>query len=224
MSKVNRKGKYLSLTFLIWSGMRSVYYIILLPCAVFFAAITLFIFMGSTRHHLYTSDYFLLTMLWMFILLPLTFRYISIKMRSKKLQQISLFFKRDDRFNPKESHEVFNAIYGKYFGVDISRGTILFIDMHRKRIIDVVGITMDTWSNIELQGSVIRMYTLDPELPMLSITAPSVVVSGLYNTLGAMRHKSYSESYPDEPWPRYVARQSKFIEFEHKVTVPQAAA
>lgn len=224
MNKVNRKGDYLSLPFLFWLGIRSVYYMILLPCAVFLAAITLFIFMGSSKHNLYTSDYFLLIMLWMFILLPPTYRYISVKLRKKTLQQISFFLKSDNRFNPNESHEVFNAVYGKYFGVDISRGTILFIDIHRKRITDVVGITMDTWTNVEIQGSVIRVYTLDPELPMLSITAPPVVVSGLYNTLGAMRHKSYTESYPDEPWQLHVARQSKFIEFEHKVTVPQASA
>ncbi|WP_064366042.1 plasmid IncI1-type surface exclusion protein ExcA [Pantoea ananatis] len=223
MSKVNRKGYYLSLPFLIWLGIRSVYYMVLLPCAVFLAAITLFIFMRPFKHNLYTSDYVLLTMLWIFILLPLAYRYISIKLRKRNLQKMSLFLKSDKRFNPNKTHEVFNAVYGKYFGVDINRGTILFIDIHRKRIIDVVGITMDTWTNIELQGSVIRVYTSDPELPMLSITAPLVVVSGLYNTLGAMRHKSYSEPYPDEPWQCHVARQSRFIEFEHKVTVPQAA-
>lgn len=222
MKKFIRSGSSVSLP---WALIRSAYYLVFLPCAIFFAAITLIVFFGAPfRHEIYPSDYFLLAMLWMFIILPLGFRYISIKMRRKKLLHIVDFLKSDRRFNPTANHEVFSAAKGKYLGIDTKRGTILYVHMFKKGVVDVIGMTMNTWTNTELEGSAIRIYTLDPDLPMLSITAPPAVVSNLYDTLGAMRHQSYSEPCPDEPWTLHVARQSKFIEFEHKVVVPQVTA
>lgn len=210
---------------LFWLLIRSAYYRVFLPCAIIFAVITLFVvFSTSAESYLYTSDYFLLAMLWMFIILPLSFRYISIKARDKKLHKISSLLKSDSRFSPQANHEIFSASKGKYLGIDTKRGTILYVHMLKKGVIDVVGLNMGSWTNVELEGSALRIYIPDPDLPMLSITAPPAVASNLYNTLGAMSHKAYSEPCPDEPWPLHVARQSKFIEFEHKVMVPQAVA
>lgn len=210
---------------LIWLLTRSAYYRVFLPCALFFAAITLFVLFGtSVKHKVYTTDYFLLAMLWMFIILPLSFRYISIKVRDKRLHKISSLLKSDLRFSPQANHEIFSASKGKYLGIDTKRGTILYVHMLKKGVIDVVGLNMGSWTNVELEGSALRIYIPDPDLPMLSITAPPAVASNLYNTLGAMSHKAYSEPCPDEPWPLHVARQSKFVEFEHKVVVPQAVA
>lgn len=222
MKKVIRSGSSVCLPLAL---IRSAYYLVFLPCAILVAAITLIVFYGAPfRHQLYPSDYFLLTMLWVFIIFPLGFRYVSIKLRHKKLVRIVDFLKSDRRFSPNANHEVFSAAKGKYLGIDIRRGTILYVHMLRKGVIDVVGMTMSSWTNTELEGSAIRIYTSDPELPMVSITAPPAVASNLYDTLGAMRHQSYSEPCPDEPWTLHVARQSKFIEFEHEVVVPQVTA
>jgi len=175
----------------IWLLTKSAYYRVFLPCAIVFAVITLFVvFSTSAESYLYTSDYFLLAMLWLFIILPLSFRYISIKARNKKLHEISSLLKSDSRFSPQANHEIFSASKGKYLGIDTKRGTILYVHLLKKGVIDVVGLNMGSWTNVELEGSALRIYIPDPDLPMLSITAPPAVASNLYNTLGAMSHKA----------------------------------
>ena len=122
MNKFIRNGSGISLP---WALIRSAYYLVFLPCAIFFAAVTLIVFLGtSVRHEIYPSDYFLLAMLWIFIIFPLGFRYVSIKLRHKKLLHIVDFLKSDKRFNPKANLEVFSAAKGKYLGIDNKRGTI----------------------------------------------------------------------------------------------------
>jgi len=91
----------------------------------------------------------------------------------------------------------------------------------KKGVVDVIGLTMRDWTERELEGSTLRLNTRNPEVPVLSINAHPTVTKELFNTIGAMSHKSYSESFPQEPWPEYVGRQSRFVEFEHNVVVPQ---
>lgn len=203
-----------------WALARTVYYFIYLPCASIFAALTLFVFIGSSsKHSLFVTDYFLLSMLWLSILVPLGFRRFGINNRRRQLKKMVALLTSDERFSPQ--HQVLDAGRGKYLGIDTNRGNILYIHMVKKGLVDVIGLTMRDWTDSELEGSTLRVKTKNPEVPELSINAHPIVARELLNTLGAMSHKGYSELFPQEPWPEYVGRQSRFVEFEHNVVVPQ---
>lgn len=207
-----------------WALTKTVYYFIYLPCASIFAALTLFVFIGSSsKHSLFATDYFLLSMLWLSILVPLGYRRFSISNRRRQLKQMVNLLTSDERFSPQKQHQVLDVGRGKYLGIDTKHGAILYIHMFKKGIVDVVGLTMDDWANSELEGSTLRVKTKNPDLPELSINAHPTVSKELFNTLGAMIHNSYSEPFPKEPWPLHVGIQSHFVEFEHNVEVPQAA-
>lgn len=129
----------------------------------------------------------------------------------------------DERFSPLKQHQVMDAGRGKYLGIDIKSGNILYIHMVKKGVVDVIGLTMRDWTERELEGSTLRINTKNPEVPVLSVNAHPTVTKELFDTLGAMSHNSYPESFPQEPWPLHVSIQSRFVEFEHDVVVPQAS-
>ena len=204
-----------------WALLKTVYYFIYLPCALIIAALTLFVFMGSSSHKLYATDYFLLSLMWLSILVPLGYRRFVISDKRQKLLKMIALLTSDARFSPQKQHQMMNAGQGKYLGIDIKSGNILYIHMVKKGLVDVIGLTMRDWTERELEGSTLRINTRNPEVPVLSINAHPIVTKELFSTLGAMSHNSYAEPFPNEPWPLHVGIQSRFVEFEHNVVVPQ---
>jgi len=219
MNKVERHDNWFGY---LWALIRSGYYFVLLPCALIFALITLIIGLGSSfRYTLFPSDYFLLALLWATILFPLTYRRMIIRFRQNKIEKMVAMLSSAERFIPHK--QIFSAANGKYLGVDAKSGNILYIHLVKKGLVDVIGLTMNDWANRELEGSTVRLYTKNPDFPVISINAAPKSVKEFFDTLGAMDHKSYQESFPKEPWPLHVNIQSRFVEFEHNVVVPQVS-
>ena len=165
----------------------------------------------------------LFSIVWLDILLPLEFHSFKIISRCRQLKKMVALLTSDERFSPLKQHQVMDAGQGKYLGIDIKFGNILYIHMVKKGVVDVIGLTMRDWTERELEDGTLRIKTKNPEVPVLSINAHPTVTRELSNTLGAMSHNSYVESFPQEPWPLHVNIQSRFVEFEHDVVVPQAS-
>lgn len=202
--------------------IKTFYYALILPCLLILGVITLIISSSDSFHYkLYSTDYVLLTLLWLGILLPLSVSQYGKYSRRHKLQKMVSMLTRADRFSPQKQHQVLDAGRGKYFGIDTKNGTILYIHMLKKGVIDVIGLDMQSWENRELEGNALRLYTRMPDVPVLSIYTQPIVAKELFDTLGAMAHNSYGNAFTDS-WPVYVAQQSRFVECEHDVVVPQA--
>lgn len=206
---------------LFWAFTRVLYYFLGLPSLIFLALASIIIYSSNGPNGRDPDMAYLFVMIWAGILIPLGYRHYSIRARRLKLCKIVSMLSSAERFSPQKQHQVLDAGRGKYIGIDTQRGTILYIHMVKKGVIDVMGLTMNDWTDRELEGSALRLYTRMPDVPVLSVFAHPTVAKDLFNTLGAMVHKSYSEPFPDEPWAEYVGRQSRFVEFEHDVVVPQ---
>lgn len=205
----------------LWVFARFVYYFLALPCLFFFAASSFIIYSNNEPggHDPAMTAFFVLV--WLAVLIPLgARRYFKISRRSK-LQKMVSMLTRADRFSPQKQHEVLDAGRGKYLGIDTKNGTILYIHMVKKGVIDVIGLDMQSWTNRELEGSALRVYTSMPDVPVLSVYAHPIVAKRLFDTLGAMDQNSYGNAFTDS-WPIYVSQQSRFVEYEHDVVVPQA--
>lgn len=107
---------------------------------------------------------------------------------------------------------------GKYLGIDSRNGTILYIHRIRKGQVDVVGMTMADWTNREIEGNMLRLYTKFPELPRIEIKTPWA--QRWYDTLGAMEYKRYSTP---KPFPEYVRDHVEQLEREHQIHIPSVA-
>lgn len=208
----------------LWTLVKFIYYFLALPCLVFFAAASLIIYLGKQpggHGDPAMAGFFILV--WVALILPLGLRRYGKASRKTKLKKMVEMLSSIERFSPEKQHQVFDASRGKYLGIDVQRGTILYIHMVKKGMVDVIGLKMKDWTDRELEGSALRIFTRMPQVPVLSIYAHPTVTTRLFDTLGAMSHNSYSEPFPKEPWPLHVGIQSRFVEFEHNVVVPQAA-
>lgn len=202
--------------------VKAVYYFLILPCALILAAMTLSIFFSNSHYKLFTSDYFLLSLLYAVIIVPLSIRFYNVRNRRQRLEKMVAQLSREDRFCPQAQHQILDAARGKYLGIDTRHGTILYIHMVREGVIDIIALTMADWTRREQEESWLRIYTRQPDIPVLSIHTHQDIARRLFDTLGAMSSNSYSEPFPQEPWTEYVGRQSNFVEYQYNVTVPQA--
>ncbi len=218
MKTVQRHDNWVDI---IWALARVLYYFLALPCLVLLALATLVGIFGNTMVRVDGGYYFLSALLWAAILIPLGYRRFSILSRRRQLKKMVTLLTSAERFSPQKQHQILDAGRGKYLGIDTKHGNILYIHMVKKGVVDVIGLTMRDWTERELEGSTLRLNTKNPEEPVLSINAHPTVAKELFSTIGAMSHNSYSESFPQEPWPEHVGRQSRFVEFEHDVVVPQ---
>lgn len=220
MKTVQRHDNWLDY---IWALTRVFYYFLGLPSLVFIALASIIVYSSKGPTEPGAEMGFFFTLVWCGILIPLVYRRFSIIRRRRQLKQMVNLLTSDERFSPQKQHQVLDAGRGKYLGIDTKHGTILYIHMVKKGIVDVMGLTMRDWTERELEDGTLRINTKNPEVPVLSINAHPTVTKELFNTLGAMSHNSYSEPFPKEPWPLHVGIQSRFVEFEHNVVVPQAA-
>ncbi|EKS1073463.1 plasmid IncI1-type surface exclusion protein ExcA [Cronobacter sakazakii] len=202
------------------------YYFLALPCLMIVGIAMAFIAYGTLTGKTTGADsqfYSVAVVVWLLAIVPLSVRRYAKHSRSRQLKKMVEMLSNKNRFAPKAEHQLFDAGRGKYFGIDTQRGTLLYIHMVKKGVADVVGFDMRGWTNRELDGSVLNLYTRNPEVPVISINAHPVVAKKLYDTLGAMSHNRYEDNFPKEPWADYVRNQSRFIAYDHEVVVPQAS-
>lgn len=203
--------------------VKSFYYFVILPCALILAAMTIIMFISSSLLFKFRpSDYVLIFGLYGVIIVPLSIRFYNVRTRRQRLEKLVAQLSRQDRFSPQAQHQILDAAKGKYLGVDTHHGTILYIHMLREGVIDIIALTTADWTNCQQEESWLRIYTRQPDIPVLSIYTHQDIARRLFDTLSAMSSNSYSEPFPDEPWTEYVGHQSNFVEYQYNVTVPQA--
>ncbi|MBQ0957242.1 plasmid IncI1-type surface exclusion protein ExcA [Serratia symbiotica] len=197
------------------------YMILGFPCALLISIPSVLMAPSLLRNEAYLTLSFFI-MIWAGVVVPLIYILISRFFRLRCLNRIAAMLSRPDRFSPQKQHQVMDVGGGKYFGIDTRHGTLLYIHRVKKDVIDVIGLSMKDWTRRQLEGSALRLYTRMPDMPVLSIHAHPSVARVLFDTLDAMSHNHYDDPFPDA-WPEYVKQQSRFIEFEHDVVVPQVA-
>lgn len=157
-------------------------------------------------------------LVWLAIVLPIFFHVRGKINRSKLLKNIVVSLKSTGYFDPDQSQEMFSASSGKYLGIDTKSGTILYVHRIRKGQVDVVGMTMGDWTNREVEGNVLRLYTKFPELPRIEIATPWA--QRWYDTLGAMEYKRYSTP---KPFSEYVRDHVQQLERDHQIRISNVA-
>ena len=160
----------------------------------------------------------LAVLVWTAILVPVALYFRGKQARSNQLKNILKSLKSDTLFRPDKCHETLSAAMGKYFGIDLRNGTILYVNMIRKGQFDVVGMTMADWTHRELDDKRLRLYTKFVDLPCIEIA--SYEAQRWYDMLGAMELKRFNTS---KPFPEYVREQVAHLEREHQIHVPRVA-
>ncbi|KPW77326.1 putative Exclusion-determining protein, partial [Pseudomonas amygdali pv. ciccaronei] len=193
-----------------WFWIVKIFYMLFaFPFAVLVGVPSLFIASSLIEEKDFTTLGFC-SMLWLGVLIPMGIFIYGVLSRRRLLKRVTRAIKSPQFFNPDPTNEIYHEGDGKYLGIDTKNGTILYVHRIRKGQLDVVALTMDDWTNREVEGKgILRLYTKHPDLPRIEIGTPLAQL--WYDTLGAMEHKQKQYSTP-QPFNRYVHDRLEALE------------
>ncbi|EPM65638.1 putative exclusion-determining protein [Pseudomonas syringae pv. theae ICMP 3923] len=159
------------------------------------------------------------SIIWTGILLSIGIFFSGVFSRRRLLNDTTDALRDPAYFSPGEGYEFFQQKAGKYLGIDTRNGTILYVHRIRKGQVDVVALTMDDWTNCEVEGTnIFRLYTKYSDVPRLEIKTPWA--ERWYDTIGAMKHKQYSTP---RPFSMYVAEHIEKLERDNNIHIPKVS-
>lgn len=201
-----------------WFWVLKILYILLaFPCLVFLTLASLFT-LGDVLNNRDFHQMFFYAIIWFSLLVPIGVFFYKVFSKRRLLKIITNDIKHPDFFMPEPGYEMFHEGDGKYLGIDIQRGTILYVHRIRKGEVDVVGLDMPDWTNREVEGKMFRLYTKIPQLPRIEIATPWA--QRWFDTLGSMEFKQYS---PSLPFSEYVDIHLEQLEREQHIAIPRLA-
>ncbi|MFH3086253.1 plasmid IncI1-type surface exclusion protein ExcA [Serratia marcescens] len=201
-----------------WAWVFKILYMVLaLPCLLFLALASLLTLSDVLKSgDLY--QLFFYGLIWAAILIPAAIFTKQVISKRRILKVITNDVKDPEYFMPEQGYEMYHEGDGKYLGIDIKRGTILYVHRIRKGEVDVVGLDMKDWTNREVEGKMFRLYTKLPELPRIEIATPWA--QRWFDTLGSMEFKQYQ---PAMPFSEYVDIHREQLERENHIAIPRLA-
>ncbi|MGK0667859.1 plasmid IncI1-type surface exclusion protein ExcA [Serratia marcescens] len=201
-----------------WAWVFKILYMVLaLPCLLFLALASLLTLSDVIKSgDLY--QLFFYGLIWAAILIPVAIFTKQVISKRRILKVITNDVKDPEYFMPEQGYEMYHEGDGKYLGIDIKRGTILYVHRIRKGEVDVVGLDMKDWTNREVEGKMFRLYTKLPELPRIEIATPWA--QRWFDTLGSMEFKQYQ---PAMPFSEYVDIHREQLERENHIAIPRLA-
>ncbi|MGN9498452.1 ethanolamine utilization protein EutG [Pseudomonas syringae] len=197
------------------SVIQSIYMLTAFPCALLIGTISAFMAPSLYREGAYSTLLFF-AVIWLAAILPIVLFARRARSGGGLIENVLKTLRSDGIFFPDASLETRSSAAGKYLGIDARNGTILYIHKIRKGQVDVVGLTMGDWTNREVEGNKLRLYTKFPELPCIEISTPWA--QRWYDTLGAMEYKRYTTA---KPFGLYVREHAEKLERENKIHIPK---
>ena len=198
--------------------VKLVYMFVGFPFLLFIGLVTLYA-LNSPRAEAKIAGLPLFALLvWAAVLIPVGVFAYGVFSRRRLLKSITASLRDPGYFDPDAAYETYHEGDGKYLGIDIQNGTILYVHKIRKGAVDVVGLTMDDWTDREVDGSMLRIYTKLPQLPRIEISTPWA--QQWFDTLGAMEHK---RSNTPRGFAGYVGNRLEQLELDHHIQIPRLA-
>lgn len=195
-----------------------IYGVLALPFLLLFGIGMLWMVLSTEADQRIVEYEYLTAIIWTGILVPLFFFVRSVLGKRQTLKKLTSSLKQGNYFDPNAENEMYHEGEGKYLGIDIRNGTVLYIHRIRKGQVDVIGMNLGDWTQRELEGNILRLYTKFPELPRIEFSTPWA--QRWYDTLGAMEHKRYEHS---QRFSEYVNSHVEQLERDNKVQISKLA-
>ncbi|WP_180270868.1 plasmid IncI1-type surface exclusion protein ExcA, partial [Erwinia amylovora] len=129
----------------LWAVIKFFYYFLALPCLIFIGIAMAFIAYGTATGKTTGADsqfYSVAVVVWSLIAVPLLYRRYGKVSRRQQLKKMVAQLSSAERFSPQKQHQVMDAGRGKFLGIDIRTGNVLYIHIVKKGLVDVLGLTM----------------------------------------------------------------------------------
>ncbi|MBO1811508.1 plasmid IncI1-type surface exclusion protein ExcA [Serratia ureilytica] len=199
--------------------IKMMYIIFGLPCLLFIGVLGFFaVLFPSTNTPGSPSLLPFVSLVWIGILVPVAIFIYNVIRKRRLLKRLVPNLKDPRYFDPQSGYEIYHEGDGKYFGIDLIHGTMLYVHRIRKGEVDVLGLDMGSWTDREVEGNLLRLYTRYPELPKLQIGTPWA--QRWFDTLGAMENRDYQTP---TPYATFVAERYAQLEKANNIKIPRLA-
>lgn len=157
-------------------------------------------------------------LVWSAVLIPLLVFVYRLFSRRRLLRSITATLRDPVFFDPDASYEAYHDGEGKYLGIDIHNGTLLYVHKIRDGEVDVVAMNVSDWVEREIDGQTLTIFTKMPELPRIDIVTPWA--QRFFDTLGAMaiKHRGSSNAFSS-----HVFHKMEQLEREYDIQIPRLA-
>jgi len=188
------------------------------PLALIMGLLMVFVAMPNILRDKDIGLMVLCALFWLGVLLPIAIIVFRTLRRRRQLRKIVTTLRHPQYFCPESHLEMFHEGEGKYLGIDVTHGTILYVHRIRQGTVDIVALTSKDWTNLEVQGKKLRINTRLVDLPRIEFATPWA--ERWYDTLGAMQYKEYSTPFP---FTEFVESYTQQIERSNSVNVLSVA-
>lgn len=203
----------------IWFLAKILYTILAFPFLLIVGVIGFFVILfPSSDDPTDASMMLFVSLIWSGLLIPIAIFIYNVIRKRRLLKRLVPTLKDTRYFDPQPGYEIYHEGDGKYFGIDLIRGTMLYVHRIRKGEVDVLGLDMGSWTDREVEGNLLRLYTRIPELPKLQIGTPWA--QRWFDTLGAMENRDYQTP---TPYATFVAERYAQLEKANNIKIPRLA-
>lgn len=201
-----------------WYLAKILYITFAIPCLLIIGGLGVFALLVDGVRNVPAAVVLLLSLCWAGILIPIAIFIYNVIRKRRLLKRLVPTLKDTRYFDPQPGYEIYHEGDGKYFGIDLIRGTMLYVHRIRKGEVDVLGLDMSSWTDREVEGNLLRLYTRIPELPKLQIGTPWA--QRWFDTLGAMENRDYQTP---TPYATFVAERYAQLEQANNIKIPRLA-
>lgn len=195
--------------------LRIAYFCLGIPFLLLFI---IFGMLSITSSKYVTQADYIYTYVCLFLLIaPCLWLYTKAKRKKNTIHYVVQKIKDTGYFSPEKGFEGFSLITSTYFGIDIRKGTILYIRIYPNNIMDVIGLDIHNFTRTVTEDKELKIYTKYVNMPMIPVTSWCTSPSSAANTMHAMAERSYD--YPVD-FPRMI--QEKRKEWEKVAGIPVA--
>lgn len=196
----------------------------LLRKAYFFLGIPFFLFCGVMSitgliiDPYYGKDinaYFYILLWWFLLLAPGIWMYSRAKIRREKIRKVVQKIKESGFYSPEKGYEGLSLTQGAYFGIDLKKGTMLYVRIYPGKIMDVIGFDIHNFTRTVTDDNTLEIHTTYLNMPMVPIPAWCAPPNKTSNTMHVMASRGYD--YPVD-FPRMI--QEKRKEWEQIAGMP----
>ncbi|MEB8059264.1 plasmid IncI1-type surface exclusion protein ExcA [Pseudomonas fulva] len=193
-------------------------YLFCTPVLLFIGSVTLYALMSGRSEANIDGLPLFAFMVWAAIIVPAVWFVIGVLNSRRLLKRVVAAIRDPEVFDPDPSFEMFHEGDCKYLGIDVERGTILYVHKVRKDEVGIVPLTMNDWTTREVAGRTFRLFTKLPWIPRIEMQTP--LADRWFDTLGAMEHVGSAARLP---FAQHVSRKIAALELNHQVHVTRAA-
>lgn len=184
--------------------------------------LSIFILLGVlsiTSSRYVTQEDYVYTYACLFLLIaPTTWMYYRAKIRRKKIWKIVEEVKNTGFYSPEKGYEGLSLTQGAYFGIDIKKGTMLYVRVYPGNIMDVIGLDIHNFTRTVTDDKTLEIHTKYINMPMIPVPALCSYPETASNTMHAMAERG-GYDYPVN-FPRLI--QEKRKEWERIAGLPVA--